>query len=244
MPGPDMRIPKIVHQLWKDEIVPRRWRGAVESVKRYHSDWEYRLWTDAAMDGYVRTNHPDLYAIFCGFNRHIMRVDVFRYILMHDIGGLYCDLDYEFIRPFDYGDAEMVLSYEFEEAYGDSENQFANYILASVQGHDLWKDMLADIRANPPHSATAPDVCIVTGPQFVTRVFSGGRDRYSGVMLAHKPVLSPRRVHGRHERRIYLNSGITYGFHHGWGSWKERLTLPYLRHKLRKYVEYLKRPHI
>jgi hypothetical protein len=41
-------------------------------------------------------------------------------------------------------------------------------------------------------------------------------------------------VHGRRERKIYVNSGITYGFHHGWGSWRERLSWPYLKQKLAK----------
>lgn len=231
-----MRIPKIVHQLWKDEAIPPRWQGAVASVKRYHKGWDYRLWTDQAMDEHVRTRHADFYPAFTGFNRHIMRVDVFRYILMHDIGGLYCDLDYEFVRPYAYGDAEVVLSKEYDIAYGDDEDQLANYIFASVPGHDLWKDMLADLRANPPFAPTPSDVCIVTGPKLVTRVYQANRDRYTGIELTPQPVLSPRRVHGPRERKYYINSGITYGFHHGWGTWRERWNLAYFRAKLKRLL--------
>ena len=111
-----MQIPRIIHQLWKNESVPTRWRAAVASVQRYHKAWEYRLWTDALIDDYVRTKHPRFYPVFAGMNRHIMRVDVFRYVLMHDIGGLYCDLDYEFVRPYDYGDASIVFSLEYDVA--------------------------------------------------------------------------------------------------------------------------------
>jgi mannosyltransferase OCH1-like enzyme len=239
-----MPIPKIIHQLWKTESIPPRWSEAVASVKRLHEGWEYRLWTDAAMYEYVETHHSDFYPAFTGFNRHIMRVDVFRYMLMHDIGGLYCDLDYEFLRPFDYGDAEVVLSHEFQRAYGDSLDRIANYVMASVPGHQIWVDLLEDVRANPPFSTSAPEVCNVTGPGLVTRFALSNRDEYRGVFLTDKPMLSPRRVHGRHEKKFYINSGNIYGFHHGWGSWKERLTLPYLRQKLAKYGQYLRRPHI
>lgn len=234
-----MRIPRIVHQLWRTEQIPVRWLSAVASVKRYHRGWQYRLWTDATMDDHVKANHPDLYPVFAGFNRQIMRVDVFRYVLMHDFGGLYCDLDYEFVRPFEYKDAELVLSLEYDEAYGDDENQVANYIFASVPRHDLWRDILLDVQSNPPFAATPSDVCIVTGPKLISRVFFAHRDSYAGVELTHKPVLSPRRVHGRREQKIYVNSGVTYGFHHGWGSWRERMNLPHLRHKLAKFADRL-----
>jgi mannosyltransferase OCH1-like enzyme len=229
-----MQIPRIIHQLWKDENVPARWRDAVASVKRYHKGWEYRLWTDALIDDYVRANHPKFYPAFAGMNRHIMRVDVFRYVLMHDFGGLYCDLDYEFVRPYDYGDSELVLSLEYDEQYGDDVNQLANYVFASVPRHDLWRDVMDNVQQFPPYAATSEDVCSVTGPWYLTGVFYKNHGRYRGVRLTPKPVLSPRRVHGRRERKFYVNSGITHGFHHGWGSWRDRLNIAYLRQKLAK----------
>lgn len=231
-----MEIPRIIHQLWKTDAIPVRWQEAVHSVKRLHRGWDYRLWTDSEMDLHVRTNHPELYPIFAQFDRHIMRVDVFRYVLMYDFGGLYCDLDYEFVRPFDYGDAQVVLSLEYDQSYGDDEDQVANYIFASVPRHGLWKDILEDVRFNPPVARTAPEVCIATGPRLITRVFFRNRERYPAVNLTHQPVLSPRRVHGRRERKLYINSGVTYGFHYGWGSWRERWNLPYFKEKLAKLL--------
>jgi hypothetical protein len=229
-----MQIPRIIHQLWKTEAIPARWQEARQSVLRYHKGWEYRLWTDALMDDYVRTNHSRFYPLFTAFNRHIMRVDVFRYVLMHDFGGLYCDLDYEFVRPFDYGDAALVMSLEYDEAYGDDTNQVANYIFASAPRHQLWRDVLDNLQQFPPYAATASDVCSVTGPWYLTGIFFKNQPRYDGVRLTSKPVLSPRRVHGRRERKIYVNSGITYGFHHGWGSWRERFNWPHVKQKLAK----------
>jgi mannosyltransferase OCH1-like enzyme len=231
-----MRIPQIVHQLWKNEAIPKRWHAASQSVRRYHKGWEYRLWTDALMDEHVRTHHPAFFPVFRGFDRHIMRVDVFRYVLMHDFGGLYCDLDYEFVRPFTYGDHELVLSLEYDEAYGDPVNQVANYVFASVPRHPLWSDVLAHLQTYPPRVERSEDVCSATGPWYLTGIFFKSQSRYPGVALTAKPVLSPRRVHGRYERKIYVNSGVTYGFHHGWGSWRDRLSLRYIDHKLVKWL--------
>jgi hypothetical protein len=41
-------------------------------------------------------------------------------------------------------------------------------------------------------------------------------------------------MRGKNERQILLNNGTTIGVHHASGSWKERLTLVYLKEKLRK----------
>jgi hypothetical protein len=49
-------------------------------------------------------------------------------------------------------------------------------------------------------------------------------------------MLSPRRVHGRHEKKIYVNSGMTYGFHHGWGSWRERWKSSHLKRKVARLL--------
>ena len=53
------------------------------------------------------------------------------------------------------------------------------------------------------------------------------------LFAAREPIF-PRRVHGRYERKFYVNSGITFGFHYGWGSWRERFNAAHLRHKLAK----------
>jgi len=49
-----MPIPRIIHQLWKNDEIPARWKDASEAVRRCHRDWEYRLWTDSAIDEYMR----------------------------------------------------------------------------------------------------------------------------------------------------------------------------------------------
>jgi hypothetical protein len=159
-----------------------------------------------------------------------MRVDVFRYVLMHDIGGLYCDLDYEFVRPFDYGDAQVVLS-----------PRSTTRRMATTQSTTRSRTMCsrpcrsAVARSSttctvPPHAPNQSDVCSVTGPWWSDGLQASAD--YEGVKLLPKPVLSPRRVHGRRERKFYVNSGITHGLH-GWGSWRIA-NWAYVKEKLMK----------
>ncbi|MBX3581189.1 MAG: hypothetical protein KF810_04775 [Rhizobiaceae bacterium] len=226
-----MKIPQLVHQTWKTSSPPLRWRHLIRSVKRNHPGWTYRLWTDDEMDALVRANHPGLYPVYRAFEKNIMRADVFRYVVMHDLGGVYCDLDYEFLRPFPYGDAQVVLGEEKSPAQGDSRRIIANYVFASVPGHPLWKDMLDDLVRNPPVVRDLNDIVMATGPGFLTRILIANRDRYEGVEIKAKPVFSPQRARGGGEGARQVAAGA-YGMHHAWGSWKERLSAFYLRQKV------------
>ncbi len=42
-----------------------------------------------------------------------------RYVLILNLGGMYCDLEYEFLRPYDYTDKELLLATEFDTDFGN-----------------------------------------------------------------------------------------------------------------------------
>ncbi|MFN0263904.1 glycosyltransferase family 32 protein [Tepidamorphus sp. 3E244] len=226
-----MGIPKIIHQTWKDERIPARLHHAVQSVRTYHKDWDYRLWTDAAMDTYVRENHPDFFPVYSGFTMPIMRADSFRYLMMLDFGGLYCDLDYIFLRPYDYAGCQVMLASERNIDYGDWRDAVCNFVFASEPGHPLWRDCIDSLRENPPSPKTYAEVTSSTGPGFLNRIYQAGADRYQGVRVERRIAFNPRRTRRRTEATELLNNGMTYGYHLGSGSWKERFTLDYLRLK-------------
>jgi mannosyltransferase OCH1-like enzyme len=240
-----MAIPKIIHQTWKTTDIPPRFQRAVDSVKRYHADWEYRLWTDEDIDNYVREHHADFYPAFVAFPRHIMRVDLIRYLILYDMGGVYCDLDYEFLRPYDYSGYDMIMSLERDLSYGDQCNTISNYIMASCPGHPFWAYVVDDMKQNPPVTHSYTDVLTATGPGYISRHFFElyPKEQWPGVKLTPRPVFSPYRIHGKHERKLMLNSGITYGFHQGSGTWKERFSLAYLKTKIiRLFTKRASRP--
>ena len=64
-------FPKIIHQTWKTEHIPKQWVSAVESCKGLNPDYEYRLWTDAQLADLVRNDYPWLLPTFQGQCRWI-----------------------------------------------------------------------------------------------------------------------------------------------------------------------------
>lgn len=230
------RIPKILHQTSRTAEIPKRWEHTVAASRAMHRGWDYELWTNERSRRYVAEHHPEMAKTFNEYERDIMRADVIRYVVMHDFGGVYCDLDYEFIRPYDYTGADLVIAKEFDRDYGDNRDIVAGFLLASAPGHDFWVDVLRELIDNPPVTGTYHDVVKATGPGFLTRVFYANAEKYEGVRVEPRPVFSPYRMRGRNERQVLLNSGVTHGIHHAWGSWRERWSLTYLRTKAAKLL--------
>lgn len=86
-------VPKIIHQTWKTEQVPDAWAPSSASWTNLHPDWTYILWTDDDIDVYIKSKWPDDYDMFKNLPYAIQRVDLWRYYVLRDFGGLYSDLD-------------------------------------------------------------------------------------------------------------------------------------------------------
>src|SRR5438094_316457 len=93
-------------------------------------DWELRLWTDEDNNDLVRTEFPHMVQWFDALPFGIMRADVARYMYMYVTGGLYLDLDYELIRPFDRTTETCVLPLEHDGPVPGG-GRLGNAVLAS-----------------------------------------------------------------------------------------------------------------
>ena len=54
-----LRIPKIIHQTWKDDNLPKAFQLLSETWREMLPGWEYRLWTDYMNREFVRTHYTD-----------------------------------------------------------------------------------------------------------------------------------------------------------------------------------------
>ena len=145
-----MAIPKIIHQTWKTDVIPKRWLKIQQQNIALSPGFEYRLWTDEAIMEFVSHKFPALYPSFARYRYNIMRADVIRYLLMFEIGGLYLDLDYELLVPFDVDQAPVVLPRERSIAFGDGYEGIGNAFFASIPRHPFWHDVIEELLQNIP----------------------------------------------------------------------------------------------
>ena len=232
-----MQIPKIIHQTWKTHTIPEKWWPFTEKVKELNPDWEYRLWSDADNDRLVKQEFPAFYDIFTGFSKNIMRADVIRYLIMYKIGGVYLDLDYEMLKPFDFDDHAVVLPMNRSVSFGDPEDAIGNCIFASIPNHQFWKDVIDDLQGNPPIVTDYPQVIDATGPGLLTRIFFS--KEYPDVYTPERIFYHPPTPNRQKSVDSIKANGVSLGIHHPWGSWRERWTWTYLKKKVGKNLKKL-----
>ncbi|MBL1098006.1 glycosyltransferase [Streptomyces coffeae] len=218
-------IPPLIHQTWKDDDVPPRWRAWAASWRRHHPEWEYRLWTDADNRAFLEQHYPWFLPVYDGYPEPIMRADAIRYFLLDHFGGVYADLDFECLRPVTdlLAGRELVLGLEPEEhtrllwaRRRGLRRVVGNAFLASRPGHPFWAHAHRELVG----THTAPGPLDATGPYFLTRAVDSAPSGCSISLLGPQtlyPVPSPHatEAYGRHE----VDLSQAYAVHHWSGSW-------------------------
>jgi len=215
VPSKQTRVPKIIHQIWIGKKVPEEFKEFQKSWKKFHPDWEYRLWTQRDIDG------------FGFYNIDIIREsrnpgeisDLMRYEILYRYGGLYVDFDFECLRPHD----ELNHMYDFYvgiQPLDSDDLQLGIGLIGSVPGHPILESAIKNMRASWDTPGTFGFPAIRTGPIFFTRIFfeTAGKDSYIDVAL---PVhyfypMDCKDYTLRYDQ--WFDSG-SFGVHHWASSW-------------------------
>lgn len=212
-------IPRCFHYTWKSQDLPPFFAYCKASLEKHHPspDWQHRVWTDEDIYGLVDSHYPQFAGKFRALPRMIMKVDTFRYMLLHAHGGIYSDLDVMCYKPIDDLLADCRLLLLCESDLPHINHFIAQHFMASVPGHALWADMVADILDHPEEKIRSyTDPLTTTGPQAVTRVWRAGEDRYAAKI--------PKLIYGNPPTEFY-SSGLpipdeTYTLHTCRGTWR------------------------
>ena len=228
-------IPKLIHQTAKTSDISPACREYQQTVRRLHPTWRYQLWTDVDNANFVRSEFPDFFATFEALPKNIMRADVIRYLLMYRMGGLYLDLDYEMLKPFDKLDHDIVLPFESDGDFGPGNDRVCNSIFAAAPGHPLFKMAIDDLQAYPP----TPDAEVIaaTGPVFLTRIFRSAVAAGIDVFTPARPLFSPPTPQNKRQYQGIVTQGVSYGIHHCHGSWREYSLAQRIRAQLAHQVK-------
>ena len=97
-------IPRIIHQTFYERTLSPELQANVDRLRALNPGWEYRFYDDADIAAFIRENYPPL--IWAYYQRidsryGAARADLFRYLLMYKVGGVYLDIKSTAMRPLD-----------------------------------------------------------------------------------------------------------------------------------------------
>ncbi len=164
-----LRIPKIIHQIWLGSEFPEQYKKYQESWRFYHPDWEYVLWTDAEVESFSFKN-KDLFNQATNYGE---KSDIWRYEILEQFGGVYVDTDFECLKPLD----ELHYLYDFYigiQSLDTNMVQLGIGIIGVCQHHPLLEKAIEHL----PSTQNTQQIISKTGPIFFTRIFTQYAHKY------------------------------------------------------------------
>lgn len=168
-------IPRVIHQIWLGESggpePPPRFREAAATWRAEHPEWQYRLWDAVEVDQLFASARPDLHALYRAYPHWVQRADAARYLILHEHGGVYADLDIRCVGSFDeIAEADLVLAPT--EPFG-----LSNDLMAAAAGHLLFDSLLNELatahrRWGRPWVPRHFQIMCGTGSLLLSRVFA------------------------------------------------------------------------
>lgn len=137
-----MSIPKIIHH-----SAPRSkkkwhpaWEPSLETWYKHFPEPEYEhvMWDDEKIDCFIEEKFEKFYLLYHTLPFNIQRLDLFRYFLLYEYGGIYVDMDYVCRENF-YDDlnSKIVLV----ESTSDREI-YQNSLMASEPKNEFWMHLI------------------------------------------------------------------------------------------------------
>lgn len=156
-------VPKIIHQTAPSD--KGKWHSIWEHCQKTWLErfpgFEYKMWTDEDIEDLIKNKFKRFYPIWKAYPKIIYRVDVVRYFILYEYGGIYADMDYECVQNF-YSLLPNGKVSVAESAIAGEDYQ--NALMASPRHHPFWMYVISDVIDNrhrtSPVQATGPDVII------------------------------------------------------------------------------------
>lgn len=155
------RVPKILHFLWIESIVPPHYLNNVMQFAKMNPSYEVVLWVDKEVPntpykpqnlkyGDVRNLNLSLYP---KMGRLSTRVDCCRYEIVYRFGGIYCDIDTVSIRPLDDLFTTSFVSYSSTNVQNSffGFSQGSTYILSLLESIRELSEMADEERGDELH---------------------------------------------------------------------------------------------
>lgn len=227
-----MNIPLHIHQTWKDENIPETVAVYAQTWKTHHPGWEYTLWTDAMNRDFLAMYYPEFLPVYDRYPTPIQRVDAVRYFILHHLGGVFIDLDFECLKhigPLLQG-ATFVAGLEPETHAHAHQKKYiiSNAFMACIPQSEFVEKVCQRLLRNDYYKHYREpgfnSVLDCAGPFMLSRVYEAFEAKKDLLILAPEwlyPLVKDTQTGRINPEDIVQERAIgnAFAIHHYWGSW-------------------------
>ena len=167
---PNSTIPKNIHQVYffiTDKELPKKYVENQESWIKQNPDYHYTLWNATMIEQLIQDNYPEVAELYHSYGHWIRRSDVARYLVLHQYGGVYVDIDLKCRKPISHllknFENKGIVMYE-TTPFGvtndflvtETRHPFFAYVIQGLKYSNRWYIF--------PHAQTM----LSTGPTYLT----------------------------------------------------------------------------
>jgi mannosyltransferase OCH1-like enzyme len=166
IPSQTLKIPKIIHQIWIGDEFPEELKGFQQSIKDFHPDWHYQLWTQDDIE-HLNFVNKDLINLA---QNPAEKSDLMRYELLYKFGGVYLDADCQMLQPLDM----LHYMYDFYIGIQPLDTgivQLGIGVIGSKPQHPILKKCIELVGRNYLNPQLSDCLTARTGPIHFTRIF-------------------------------------------------------------------------
>lgn len=196
------KIPLVVHQMWKNNIIPKQWKipqqswiREISAVHKYKSrEAFYVVWNDRKLHTFINESFPWFYETFRSYRYNIQRADAARYFLLYYYGGIYSDLDIG-CKP---NAVKLILSSLTQDValMATKPSGVSNDLIISSKKNEFIKYVIQGLKpANTGYILPYLTVMMTTGSVYLTTKYNlypnksqihiVGNDLYGEIMFNH-----------------------------------------------------------
>lgn len=178
-------------------VLPTEYEIIKSYINENCSNLKYKLWTYAEAVNFIKESYPIFYNFFVSDIKFpIIKCDLFRYLLMYHFGGIYTDLDFICIKPFnkllqmlkdDMNTPSIILSEEWLESMKLTQTIHNGILLSLRIKHPFWLSLVYeifnDIIFNRIELIDKNDVFVVSGTKKLCTFYNTNKYFYNDICV-------------------------------------------------------------
>jgi len=161
----EIRIPKIIHQIWIGGNLPRKYLYWTQQWQKLHPDFTYKLWNNddilqlglANEKQYLSTNNPGI------------KSDLARYEILYRYGGIYVDTDCQPLKPIHISDFTTIGQHNcIMGMMSEYKPLINNATIIAEKNSSFLEQLIRNIPDSIDHNLSPIEVLAFCGADYIT----------------------------------------------------------------------------